>query len=139
VAAERSAQKCLEYLTQIGNYEAEQLVFVDESSVDCRTTYRSHAWSIRGMKAQCKAFFVHVLPALSLRDGIMHCEVVEGSFCMETFTLFIKWLLNKMQPFPALNSVIVMDNCSIHKHPDIVALIESRYCAIFSLGFINID
>jgi hypothetical protein len=32
-----------------------------------------------------------------------------------------------MQPFPAPNSVIVMDNCRIHKHPSIVELIESRY------------
>ncbi|KAF8555524.1 hypothetical protein OG21DRAFT_1366500, partial [Imleria badia] len=34
VAAERSAEKRLDYLTRIGKYAAEQLVFVDESSVD---------------------------------------------------------------------------------------------------------
>jgi hypothetical protein len=39
VAAERSAQKHLEYLAQIGEYDAEQLIFVDESSVDHQTTY----------------------------------------------------------------------------------------------------
>lgn len=32
-----------------------------------------------------------------------------------------------MQPFPALKSVIVMDNCAIHKAPEIRELIESRY------------
>jgi len=58
VAAERSAEKQLDYISRIGNYMAEQLVFIDESSVDRRTTYRGRAWSIRGMKAQCKAFFV---------------------------------------------------------------------------------
>lgn len=58
VAAERSAQKRLEYVARIGEYSAEQLIFVDESSVDRRTTYRGQAWSIRGTKAQCKAFFV---------------------------------------------------------------------------------
>ncbi|KAF9220151.1 hypothetical protein BS17DRAFT_715510, partial [Gyrodon lividus] len=58
-AAERSAQKQLEYIARIGMYEAEQLVFVDKSSVDCRTTYCGRAWSIRGTKAQCKAFFMH--------------------------------------------------------------------------------
>ena len=58
VAMERSAQKRLEYLTRIGNYTAEQLIFVDESSVDRRTTYRGNAWSCRGTKAQRKAFFV---------------------------------------------------------------------------------
>lgn len=131
VAAERSSQKRLEYLARIGQYDASQLVFVDESSVDRRTTYRGHAWSIRGTKAQRKAFFVRgrrfsVLPALSLDDGIIHCEVVEGSFCTETFTQFIDGLLKHMQPYPASNSVIVMDNCKIHKHPDIQNMIEAR-------------
>lgn len=39
---------------------------------------------------------------------------------------FIEGLLNNMQPYPARNSVIVMDNCKIHKHPDIQNLIEAR-------------
>jgi len=131
VAAERSASKRLEYLARIGQYEARQLVFVDESSVDRRTTYRGRAWSIKGTKAQRKAFFVRgrrfsVLPALSLRDGILHCSVVEGSFCTDSFMTFIQRLLDNMEPYPAPNSVIVMDNCQIHKHPDIIELIESR-------------
>ncbi|KIL55358.1 hypothetical protein M378DRAFT_188676 [Amanita muscaria Koide BX008] len=40
--------------------------------------------------------------------------------------MFISRLLDCMQPFPAPNSVIIMDNCRIHKHPAIVDLIESR-------------
>ena len=59
VAAERSAEKCLEYIGRISAYEPRQLVFIDESSVDRRTMYRGRAWSIRGTKAQRKAFFVH--------------------------------------------------------------------------------
>ena len=57
-AAERSAEKRLKYIDRISKYKAEQLVFVDESSVDRRTTYRGRAWSIRGTQAQRKAFFV---------------------------------------------------------------------------------
>ena len=45
------------FLTQIGTYEPNQLIFVDESAVDRRTTYRGWAWAIRGMKATRKAFF----------------------------------------------------------------------------------
>ena len=67
-----------------------------------------------------------VLPALSLIDGILHCDIVAGSFCAETFTHFIEGLLNNMQPYPVPNSVIVMDNCSIHKHGDIWNLIKAR-------------
>ena len=58
IAAERSAQKRLDYLSRISAYSANQTVFVDESSVDRRTTYRGRAYSIRGSKAQRKAFFV---------------------------------------------------------------------------------
>ncbi|KIK94858.1 hypothetical protein PAXRUDRAFT_142006, partial [Paxillus rubicundulus Ve08.2h10] len=105
VAVEQSAQKRLEYFTRIGQYGPQQLAFVDESSIDCRTTYHGCALSIQGTKAQCKVFFVHgqcysVLPALSLNGGIIHCKIVEGSFCTETFSQFIKGLLDEMQPYP---------------------------------------
>lgn len=68
-----------------------------------------------------------VLPAISLEDGILHCEIVEGSFHANTFALFIQNLLEHMQPFPAPNSVIVMDNCCIHKNPFIQELIAAWY------------
>jgi hypothetical protein len=58
LAAERSAEKRLDYITRISQYQANQLVFVDESSVDRRTTYRGRAWAIWGVAAQRKAFFV---------------------------------------------------------------------------------
>ena len=57
---------------------------------------------------------------------MIECMVVEGSFNTELFIGFIKSLLGKMQPFPHANSVIVMDNCAIHKAPEIRDLIESR-------------
>jgi hypothetical protein len=67
-----------------------------------------------------------VHPALSLKEGILHCNILEGTFNTTSFYKFIECTLNHMQPFPALNSVIVMDNCRIHKHPDIQDLIESQ-------------
>ena len=67
-----------------------------------------------------------VLPALSLNDGILHCDIVEGSFDTQLFYQFIQRVLDQMQPYPAPNSVIVMDNCRIHKHPAILELIEEQ-------------
>ena len=84
----------------------------------------------------CLSFFLirySVLPALSLNDGILHCDIIEGSFDTDKFYTFIGHVLDKMQPFPAPNSVIVMDNCQIHKHPAILELIESRYACLFIL------
>lgn len=152
VAAERSAEKRLDYLDRISKYHPSQLVFVDESSVDRRTTYRGHAWSIRGTKAQRKAFFVRgkryviascdlscstlsrysVLPAISLDGGILHCDIIQGSFCTATFSEFIRVLLENMNRYPAANSVIVLDNCRIHKHPDIQEMIKNRYVMIYA-------
>ena len=66
-----------------------------------------------------------VLPALSLEEGVLHCDVIEGAFDTAAFYKFIERTLEQMQPFPSTNSVIVMDNCKIHKHPEIVNLIES--------------
>ncbi|KIK78723.1 hypothetical protein PAXRUDRAFT_163224, partial [Paxillus rubicundulus Ve08.2h10] len=92
ITAEWSAEKHLEYMTRIGKYEAEQLVFVDESSVNCCTMYCGCAWSIWGSKVQHKAFFIcgkqySVLPALTLNEDIIHCDIVEGSFYTEIVIL----------------------------------------------------
>jgi len=59
-------------------------------------------------------------------NGVIHCNIVEGAFDTESFYTFISRLLDVMEPLPAPNSVIVMDNCWIRKHPDILELIESK-------------
>ncbi|KIK81822.1 hypothetical protein PAXRUDRAFT_155184, partial [Paxillus rubicundulus Ve08.2h10] len=55
----------------------------------------------------------------------------------QTFYVFIQCLLEKMQPFPFPNSVIVMDNCHIHKHPEIQEFIELRYESILVATDVN--
>ncbi|PVF91027.1 hypothetical protein CPB86DRAFT_678882, partial [Serendipita vermifera] len=68
-----------------------------------------------------------ILPAISLRDGIFHLDIVKGSYDKVTFRQFIRDLLLQMNPYngdthPA-NSVIVLDNCQIHKDPETLQLI----------------
>ena len=72
--------------------------------------------------------------------GIIWLKIMEGSFTAESFTDFIEGLLIQMNDFPAPNSVIVMDNCRIHKGEHIRSLIEARYSRfipISVLGTIN--
>lgn len=58
-AIERSALKRARFTALVGlHYTSEQLVFVDESSADQRTTYRGYAWAIGGQRAVRSAFFV---------------------------------------------------------------------------------
>ncbi|KAF8161876.1 hypothetical protein BJ912DRAFT_865241, partial [Pholiota molesta] len=66
-----------------------------------------------------------LLPALSL-DGIIALDIVEGSYNKRRFAHFISGLLDQMNPFPLPNSVIVMDNCRIHKDPVILEMIIAR-------------
>jgi transposase len=56
---------------------------------------------------------------------------VEGSFDQNSFAQFIDGLLDQMNPFPAKNSVIVMDNCRVHHADFILQMILDRYAFIF--------
>lgn len=71
-----------------------------------------------------------ILPALSL-DGILHLDVQEGSYNAALFSDFIDALLDNMNPFPGPNSVIVMDNASIHKSDALRTMIEGRSVFVF--------
>jgi len=66
-----------------------------------------------------------VLPALTL-DGIIALDTVEGSYNTKRFKKFIHGLLDQMNVFPGPSSVVVMDNCRIHKSKDITDMIYER-------------
>lgn len=70
-----------------------------------------------------------VLPALSL-SGVLHVKVVEDAFNMETFNQFIAELLEKMNKYDPEhhppNSVIILDNCRIHKDPEMIQMVQQR-------------
>jgi len=75
-----------------------------------------------------------ILPALSL-DGVLHMSVEEGSFNAQTFQEFIAGLLMFMNPYDLhthpKNSVLVMDNCHIHKDEETLAMIHKRYATYY--------
>jgi hypothetical protein len=75
-------------------------------------TYRTNRYSI--------------LPAISL-TGVLALEVREESYTAETFSVFISRLLDRMNPFPQRNSVLVMDNASIHHSAAMQDMIETRH------------
>jgi hypothetical protein len=60
-------------------------------------------------------------------DGILHLDILNESWKGATFYRFIDALLDNMNPFPQRNSVIVMDNASIHHSPELRELVEARY------------
>lgn len=70
-------------------------------------------------------FRYSILPALSL-DGILAVDIIENSFTAVKFAHFVDGLLDRMNDFPGPNSVIVMDNCRVHKANAILDMIKQR-------------
>ena len=50
----------------------------------------------------------------------------EGAYKSSDFVCFISGLLDVMNPYPEENSVVVMDNASIHKAACLRPMIEQR-------------
>jgi hypothetical protein len=67
-AIERDELKRTKYLCEVGQYQADQLVFIDESSFDKRTTHRNYGWSLRGECATMRCHFI--------------CGRRHGSYCL---------------------------------------------------------
>ncbi|QRV79972.1 DDE superfamily endonuclease [Ceratobasidium sp. AG-Ba] len=129
-AIERNEEERDAYCVRVAAIPANYLVFVDESSLDKRDLDREYGRSLQGEPVHQSAPFVRgdrnsMLPALS-KKGILALEVVKGSFTADTFRNFIAKVLDKMNPYPGENSILVMDNCRIHKDPETLEMIVAR-------------
>ena len=59
--------------------------------------------------------------------GILHLAIQDCPYTALQFNSFIEALLDNMSQFPQPNSVIVMDNASIHKSPELRQMVEERF------------
>ncbi|KAG9082999.1 hypothetical protein FRC06_004739 [Ceratobasidium sp. 370] len=59
-------------------------------------------------------------------SGILAVLIVKGSFNAPLFLEFIELCLAAMNPFPGPNSVLVLDNCSIHVGDEVRAMADAR-------------
>jgi DDE superfamily endonuclease len=64
-----------------------------------------------------------ILPAISL-DGIVHLDILENGVTGADFHCFAQDLLPHMNEWPLPNSVLVIDNASIHKVASIREMVE---------------
>jgi hypothetical protein len=62
----------------------------------------------------------------------LHLAVEDHPYTAQEFNSFVDGLLDAMNPFPGPNSVIVMDNASIHKSWELRDMIERR-CAYYPI------
>ena len=74
-------------------FQLEQLIFLDESSKDERTSSRNYGYSFANQIAVKKIVFLRgirytILPALTV-DGFIACDIMKGSCTKERFRTFI--------------------------------------------------
>lgn len=131
MAKERDPRKRADYTMRISQYHPRTQVYIDESRFDRQNSIRKQAWAFEGERALKKVFFLRgksysVLPALSLL-GILHVKIVKNAFNTELFNEFIYELLPFMNPYDPVtqppNLVLIMDNCRIHKDPEMIEIV----------------
>jgi transposase len=109
------------------NWDAQQLVFLDEAASNERTTDRKYGYAPSGAPAYIKRWLKRsvrwsVLPALDI-NGWFAPLSYQGSI---TAQIFEDWLENHVLPAcnnaPGCRNIIIMDNASIHKSQRVIDL-----------------
>ena len=122
IAAERN-QTCRDhYQLQLSQYTADMLVYLDESAANEHTKDRKMGWSSFGITPivvrPVKRSQRHsILPAYPI-DGIIAFHIHQGSISGARFEWWLEnEVLPQCNPFPGKNSVLILDNASIHHSP----------------------
>jgi hypothetical protein len=66
-----------------------------------------------------------MLPAITV-NGIIYSHVKVGGYDGAQFIEYLEGLMQVMNPYPAPNSVLVMDNCKIHHVEGVKELCDQR-------------
>ncbi|KAJ3856679.1 hypothetical protein EV368DRAFT_16885, partial [Lentinula lateritia] len=65
-----------------------------------------------------------ILPAISL-NGILHLDILTCCWTGEEFRNYVEVLLDNMNSYPRQNSVLIMDNSSVHHFKGLRELVEA--------------
>ncbi|KNZ64713.1 hypothetical protein VP01_1000g1 [Puccinia sorghi] len=114
------------YIAKMANVPAEFLMNLQSACATCSGPF---ARSRCGTAATC---YLHEANAtrFTLVPGISYCgvlilSVAEHTFKAYDFKHFLKWkLLLRMNPYPTVNSILVMDNVVIHQHPRVKSQLQ---------------
>jgi len=124
-AAQRSQLLRNTWIGTMALYSPHQLVFVDESAANEKTGWRKFGWSPQGHEAVTvgslrRSERYSILSCLTLNGYTVGTLIVQGSITQAIFNDWIRSeVLPRCNPFPAANSVIILDNCVVYKHANV--------------------
>ena len=130
VAMQRSDEQRAYFMTDISAYDPGMIIWIDESGCDRRNSMRKFAYTLRGIapvdyRILARGTRYSAITAISVR-GVQDVVLVEGNVNGETFADFISSsLVPILKPFNCVNpnSIVVMDNASIHHVDEVEDLI----------------
>jgi transposase len=114
----------LRWEAKLAQWEADQLVFCDESASNERTLDRKRGWAPKGLPCRVswntkKSMRWSILPAVAW-EGYIAYDIYHGGYNTERFNHFIRTkVLPRMNPFPSLRPVLIMDNTSCHRSQEL--------------------
>ena len=121
VALQRDSIIRERYVLATSLFNLDMMVFIDESGCDRRDAIRKYGYGLRGMPVKSQKLLVRgqrisVIAAMTV-DCILDLKIIRGNVTGEIFLDFINTvLLQRLMTFNGYNpnSVIIMDNCSVH-------------------------
>ncbi len=122
-----------------GQYNARQLVFVDETHCNQEAYLRKYGWSMIGEPAfiYTTNYNIHGTRAVSgiaalALDGVLSVSI-RDIVDQDVFLLALQYdILPLMQPWPEPRSVLILDNASVHNKLGVVCLYLPPYSFDFN-------
>lgn len=132
IALQRSDRLRAEYQAEVSVYDSSMLVFLDETGCKRKDAMRKFGYSLREYPAKSVRLLAkgkhYSAIGIMTTTSFLDCYVVEGTVDGDVFYHFVQSsLLPQLMPFNGTNpnSVVIMDNCSIHHLHDVIKLIHS--------------
>ena len=140
VAQQRSLYLRGYFMSQVLMYDRHKFVWIDETGCNNCNYMRKYGYAIRGQTPCCHRILVRgtrisVITAISA-DGLVACECSTTTVDSEKFYDFIRaFVIPQMHAFDGTSpkSIVIMDNCSIHRVPEIATLFASVGILLFFL------
>lgn len=127
-------------MSQVLLYDRRMFVWLDESGCDRNNYMRKYGYAIRGQAPRCRRLLVRgtrisVIAAIA-SDGLVACECTTGSVDSQKFFDFVRGsLIPQMHTFDGSSpkSIVILDNCSIHRVQEIKRLFTAVGILVFFL------
>jgi hypothetical protein len=139
-AREASSSEVEDYIGRLSPFytNQDQLVFVDETSKDGRSSVRKYGWSRVGAPCVAKLPFTRGkrISALCAMDskGFFAMASTEETFDRHAFHLaMITHIIPKMNPYPLPRSILILDNAKIHMYQSLQDAVHEMGGLLFFL------